>query len=267
MVKNLLVRGMLAGLVAAALALVFAWIFGEPQVGAAVALEGHAHAGQAGHALAPAAGALPAPDLAPHAHADAAGDTDHGEPFSRAVQSTVGLATAVGVYGLAVGGVFALVFAFAYGRLGAFTPRVTAGLLAAAGFVAVELVPFLKYPANPPAVGDPATIGRRTALYFVFVLIAVLLAVAAVSLGRRLAPRFGNGDATVLAVVAFLVAVTAAGLLMPGVEEVPADFPAVLLWRFRLASVGIQAVLWSGLGLAFGLLADRVLAPRRAPAL
>ncbi|MFC4531365.1 CbtA family protein [Sphaerisporangium dianthi] len=258
MVRNLLVRGMLAGLVAAALALVFAWIFGEPQVGAAIALEGHT-----GHALHAPGSAEAPPGTAPvltAADADA-----EAEPFSRTVQSTAGLATAVGVYGVAVGGVFALAFAFAYGRLGAFAPRATAGLLAVGGFVTVGLVPFLKYPANPPAVGDPSSISRRTVLYFAFVLIVVLLAVAAVALGRRLAPRYGKGNAAVLATLAFLAAATAAGLLMPGVEEVPADFPAVLLWRFRLASIGTQVVLWSGLGLAFGLLADRVLVPRRAP--
>ena len=67
------------------------------------------------------------------------------------------------MYGLALGGLFALAFAFAYGRVARASPRATALWLAAAAFVVVYLVPFLKYPANPPAVGDPDTIGRRTA--------------------------------------------------------------------------------------------------------
>ncbi|GGL13098.1 membrane protein [Sphaerisporangium melleum] len=243
MVKNLLVRGMLAGLAAAALALVFAWIFGEPQVGAAIALEGHTpHGGHDPVATVPEAGA------------------DDG-PVSRTVQSTIGLAAAVGVYGVAVGGIFALVFALVYGRLGAFGARATAALLAVGAFVTVSLVPFLKYPANPPAVGHPDTIGRRTALYVTFVTIVVLLGVGAVLLERWLARRYRNADAAVLAVVAFLAAVTAAALLMPGVEELPAEFPAGLLWRFRLASIGTHALLWSGMGLFFGLLAERLLTP------
>ncbi|MFG1874974.1 CbtA family protein [Sphaerisporangium sp. NPDC049003] len=247
MVRNLLVRGMLAGLVAAALALVFAWIFGEPQVGAAITLEEHAgHAAHATEAVAEAAAAEP-------------------EPVSRGVQSTVGLATALGVYGVAVGGVFALVFAFAYGRLGAFGARATSGLIALGAFVTVELVPFLKYPANPPAVGDPGTISRRTVLYFAFVLISVLLAVAAVYAGRRLAPRYGNWNATSLAIAGFLVAVVVVCLLMPTVDEVPPGFPAALLWKFRLASLGTQAAVWSGIGLTFGALAGRALSPYRAP--
>jgi hypothetical protein len=247
MVRNLLVRGMLAGLSAAALALVFAWIFGEPQVAAAISLE--EHSSHAGH-VAEVAGAVS--DAEP-------------EPVSRGVQSTVGLAVAVGVYGVAVGGIFALVFAFVYGRLGAFGPRATAALLALGAFVTVELVPFLKYPANPPAVGTPSTIGQRTAVYFTMMLIAVLLAVAAVYLGRRLAHRLGNWNAVLLAVAAFLGAVLVVSLLMPSVDEVPHDFPAALLWRFRLASFGTQAVLWTGIGLIFGPLAERALAPRRPP--
>ncbi|MEZ0075744.1 CbtA family protein [Planotetraspora sp. GP83] len=241
MVRNLLVRGMLAGLVAAVLALVFAWVFGEPELGRAIVLEG-AHVG--------------------HAAEEAA----EPEPFSRAVQSTVGLATAVGVYGVAIGGVFALVFAFAYGRLGALSARATAALIALGAFVTVALVPFLKYPANPPGVGDPDSLRERTVVYFALVAGSVALAAVALYLRRRLAPRYGGWNAALLAVAAFLVAVTAACLLLPAIDEVPAHFPAALLWRFRLASLGTQVTLWAGVGLIFGPLAERVLTSRYAPA-
>jgi hypothetical protein len=79
----------------------------------------------------------------------------------RTIQSTVGLVVAVLIYGAALGGVFAVAYAFAQGRIGRLGARATALLVAAAGFVAVELVPFLKYPANPPAIGSADTIGRR----------------------------------------------------------------------------------------------------------
>ena len=46
------------------------------------------------------------------------------------------------------------------------------------------LVPQLKYPANPPSVGEPETIDVRTALYFEMMLIAVAALVLAVLLGR-----------------------------------------------------------------------------------
>jgi len=223
--RTLLVRGMLAGLAAGALALVFAWIFGEPQVGHAIAFEDQ---------QARLAGAAPAPEL-----------------VSRTVQET---------FGLALGGLFSIAFALCYGRIGRFGPRATAALVAAGGFAAVELVPFLKYPANPPSVGNPATIGHRTVLYFTMIAISVTATIAAVQIRRRLAPRFGNWNASLLAVAAFIVLVTIAYLALPAVNEVPKDFPAVVLWRFRLASLGTQAVLWAALGLVFGALTERSLA-------
>ena len=51
-------------------------------------------------------------------------------------------------------------------------------VVAAVGFVAVALVPFLKYPATPPAVGSAETIGDRTGYYFAFQLVSLVVAVA-----------------------------------------------------------------------------------------
>jgi hypothetical protein len=76
------------------------------------------------------------------------GDARESELVSRSVQSGVGLLTGVVVYGTAFGGLFALAFAFAYQRIGRLSARATAALLAAAGFVALVLVPQLKYPTE-----------------------------------------------------------------------------------------------------------------------
>ena len=61
--------------------------------------------------------------------------------------------------------------------------------------------------------------------------------------------------------VAYLIAVAVAMLILPPVNEVPADFSPKTLWNFRLASLGIQAVLWTAFGLIFGMLAERHLSP------
>src|SRR5690606_16859101 len=100
-------------------------------------------------------------------------------PVSRGLQKSAGLLTAALVYGVALGGIFALVFAVCYGRVARAGPRATAYGLAAAAFVVVYLVPFLKYPAGPPGATDPATIGRRTLLYVTMVAVSVLAAIAA----------------------------------------------------------------------------------------
>ena len=52
--------------------------------------------------------------------------------------------------------------------------------------------------------------------------------------------------------------VLAVGLILPGVNEVPDAFPAVVLWQFRIASIGAQALMWATLGLGFGAVAERV---------
>jgi hypothetical protein len=229
--RSLLVRGMLVGVAAAALAYLFATVFGEPQVNHAIAFEdAHTPAGMA------------APEI-----------------VSRAVQSTLGLGVAVLFYGAASGGIFALAFAFAYGRLGTLGVRGTSLLVATLGFGAMCLVPYLKYPANPPSVGNPETIGQRTSLYLTMLLISVAATIGAVITTRNLTPRLGGFNAALTAVGGFLVVATAAGWLLPAINEVPADFPATVLWRFRLASLGMQAVLWATCGLAFGALTQHSL--------
>ncbi|MCC4314168.1 CbtA family protein [Streptomyces samsunensis] len=231
-VRALLVRGMLAGLAAGLPALGVAYLLGEPRVDSAIAYEdAHSH--------------------------------EHGaELVSRTMQSTAGLSTGVLVYGVAFGGIAALAVCVALGRIGRFGPRATAALVSLGALVAGYLVPFFKYPANPPAVGDPETLDQRTTLYFLMVVLSVLLAVGAVILGRRLAPRLGNWNATVAAAVAFIVVVGLAYAFLPSFNEVPEGFPATLLWQFRLAALAVQCTLWVSFGLLFGHLAERLLSPR-----
>jgi uncharacterized membrane protein YagU involved in acid resistance len=180
---------------------------------------------------------------------------------SRAVQSTAGLLTGLVVYGCAFGGIFALVFAYSYGRVGRLSPRTTAGMVAALGFVTLILVPQIKYPANPPAVGAPDTIGLRTSLYFTMIALSVIAAVATASAARQLARRIGGWNGAIVGGMAYLIVTAVAMFILPPVNEVPADFSATTLWNFRLASLGIQAVLWTTLGLIFGALAERLLSP------
>jgi len=173
------------------------------------------------------------------------------------VQKTAGLITALGVYGVALGGLFAIAFAVAYGRIGAFGARATAALVALGGFVAVELVPFLKYPPTPPAVGNPDTIGGRTALYFGMVALGVLSVVAAAIVFRRLLPRLGAWNAAIATAAGFAVVLALVYRLTPTPDAVADGFPATVLWDFRIASLGVQVALWATLGLVFGVLAER----------
>ena len=255
MAGTLLLRGMLIGIVAGLLCFGFLKIVGEPQVDRAIAFEtqlDEAKAKAAAQAL--IAKGLPAPKEEPKP-----------ELVSRRVQAGIGLFTGVMVYNVAFGGLFALAFALAYGRMAEFGPRATAALLAILGLVAVYIVPNLKYPANPPAVGDPVTIGARTALYFSMIAISLAAMIAAGVLRLRLVARYGAWNAFLIAGAAYLVVVIAAGLALPAVDEVPWQFPAVVLWRFRIASMGAQLIMWGTIGLIFGALTERARPQYRLP--
>ena len=126
-------------------------------------------------------------------------------------------------------------------------------------------MPFLKYPANPPASSIDDTIGQRTGLYVVMVVLSVLLGVGAVVLRERLLAALGGWNATLVAAAGYAVLVGIAMAVLPTIAETPADFPATVLYDFRLASFAGQLVLWAALGLIFGALVERSRAAPRTP--
>ena len=232
MVGKLLVRGMLAGIAAGLLTFSFAKIAGEPQVDQAISFEEKADA---------AKGEAPEPEL-----------------ISREVQASYGLFTGVMVYSASIGGLFALVFAYVRGRTGPISARALSAWLALAAFVAIYMVPNIKYPANPPSVGDPETIGYRTGLFFLMIAISITVTVFSLKVRGALAAKWGGWNASIAALVLFVVVIGAIQAALPTINEVPGAFPAVLLWKFRTVAIGMQAILWSVVGLLFGALVERL---------
>ena len=233
--RSFLVRGLLVGLLAGFASFLVAYTVGEPQVDAAIAVE------ESGAAAEPAA--EPAADGHDHSHSDEA-----GTEVSRDNQSTFGLATGILAVGTALGGVIGLASAFAVGRIGRLRPSQSTALVAVVGYTAFSLVPFLKYPATPPAVGNGDTIGERTMYYFIVQGIAILAALAAVMIASRLLSRIGTYRTLLATVGGFLLVVVVTAVAMPTVNEL-GDFPADTLWSFRLASLLTNATLWAGTGI------------------
>ncbi len=179
----------------------------------------------------------------------AAGD----EVFSRGVQQVGGVLAAL-VWGLALGAVFAVAYVALRRRLGTPSDWRAAVTLAAIGFATLVLVPFLKYPANPPGVGEPDTVGRRTALFLVMLAWSLLSTGAAWRAARVLARR-GLAEHLHVPLVALLyVALVALGLAaLPGSPD-RVTVPATLVWRFRLVSLAGTAAFWAVCGVTFGWL-------------
>lgn len=249
MEKRLIGGGLLAGAVGAVLAFVFARLCAEPVIGRAIAFEDGRTDAENAH-----------------------GVHEHGaELLTRGVQSGPGLGFGVLIFGLAMGALFAVLFSVVYARMETGQPQALSLLLAAGAFGAVYVVPFVKYPPNPPAVGQADTIGARTGWYLVMVLVSVALAIGALWLARRLAARFGAWNARLLAAGAYLVAIVVVAVLLPSVAETPEPlrdaagtiiypgFPADDLYEFRLLSLATQLVLWAGIGLVFATISGRLL--------
>jgi predicted cobalt transporter CbtA len=224
----------LAGVIAGALAGAFSLLVTERAIAPALELE---------EARAAASGGS-------HQHTD--------EMFSRGTQLLGGfLGTLIAGVVLAV--VFAAVYGLVRHRLPGRTDFARVVLLAVVGFCILGLLPALKIPANPPAVGDPATIGTRTAIYGGVLLCGVVTAMLVSALVSFLRSRAAGMAATTTAAVATTAVLLALILIVVpnSPDTIAADVPAAVVWNFRLASLGQLAVLWTTLGLAGGWLLDR----------
>ncbi|AOW93594.1 hypothetical protein BFN03_15550 [Rhodococcus sp. WMMA185] len=243
---KLVIRGLLAGLIAGLLAGGVAFVLGEPHIEAAIAIEesqgatdvaGHSHGGdQAGAATG-------------HSHSD-------GEALVSRDGQRFGLFLATSLAGMALGAIFAVVAHYTR-RVIPLPGPLFAMTLAAFGWLAIEAVPFFKYPANPPAVGDPDTVTQRTWLWLASVVLGLLAVVAAALVTRAVAAHAFRTVRLAAPLITFLAVVTIGYLILPTVNEVGDDFPAALLWEFRLSSLATQATLWLGLGLVFAFLTER----------
>jgi predicted cobalt transporter CbtA len=255
MEKQIIGRGLLAGALAGVLAFVFARIFVEPVIDRAIGYEdgvGAAH------------------EAMEH------GAHEHGaEVFTRGIQANIGMGFGVLAFSVAMGALFAVVFAVSYGRVGNISARLLSVYVAGGMLLSLYVVPALKYPANPPAVSLDETIRQRTLLYLLMVVVSAALFVGAVYLGRRLASRVGPWNATLAAAGSYIVAIGVVMLILPTIDETPGPlrdsagaiiyegFPADDLYQFRLFSLGTQVVMWATIGLVFAALLSRLLDGKR----
>lgn len=182
--------------------------------------------------------------------------------FSRTVQ-LIGGGVGSLVIGAALGAIFGIVFAATRHRLPGNEDWKRALWLAAASFVTIQLVPALKYPSNPPAVGDPDTVGHRTGLYVLLVAFMVVTGLATARFARWLERRNTPAQTRFLLTGGLWLALVVAALVAfpPAPDQVTA--PATLVWHFRMSSLGGVLAFWSATGCAFGVLLSPGLSLRR----
>lgn len=181
------------------------------------------------------------------------GRVHDGEMFSRTTQ-VIGGMTAGLLYGLVAGLLFSIVFARLRHRLPGSDDFLRSLSLATAGFVTIVLIPGLKYPANPPGVGDPATVNSTTLAFLTLMAMGIVFVMVAWHGVDTLRARgLRQHRATTLGVLFVAIAVSLAWLAWSDAPTVPTDIPADLLWRFRVRSLGGLALQWSLIGIIFGL--------------
>ena len=217
--KAAVIAGLLAGLTAA----VFHLVVTEPIIDRAIAVEEQRHAA----------------------------DGEHEQPVvTREVQKG-GLVVGFVAYGLIWSVLFGIAYRIAQPWLpgnGRLRPRWLAAL---ACYWAVALFPFLKYPANPPGVGDPETIAYRQALYLAFLGLSILGVAVAFALSRR--DRAARAGRRWLAPAALAVFCLIVYLVMPANPD-PIEMPPDVVATFRTLSLAGLTLFWVVMGFFFAVL-------------
>jgi predicted cobalt transporter CbtA len=219
--------GVLAGLAGA----VFHTVATEPRVDDAIAIE----------------------EAAAEADQTMAGGEEHdGEvSVSRSDQKGAGLFLAYALTGAAFGLFLAITSLSLRTTTGGPFRRVAVSGLVLAG--AITVAPWLKYPPNPPAVGDPDSVGERERLFVLLIVLAALLLAGLAHLSARLRRADWPDDRRVAAVVgAGLIAFAVLFAAMPASPD-EVSVPANLVWQFRLNSLTGNLLVWTLLTVGLGV--------------
>ncbi len=155
--------------------------------------------------------------------------------------------------GVSLGALFGVVFAYARNSIPGSNNIKKALILAAIMLLVIYIIPALKYPANPPAVGDPETIYYRESLYIAILAISGFSALGLAFLYRKLGDK--KGKQIVLPVIYTGIIAAAFMVLPPNPDEITA--PMDLVMGFRISSGLTMGVFWGLLGLILGTLWDK----------
>lgn len=225
--RTVLLAAVLAGLIAGLVVGLFHSVATEPVIERAIALEEASHAGQ-----------MEAPPV-----------------VTRDVQR-VGLVVGYLLYGVFMGLVFGAVFALVRPRFPGVGRSLNALLAALAAYWLVALLPFLKYPANPPGVGDAETIGYRQALMLLFWVLSVGGVLLAGWVYRLLQGRLGGRGPLAVALLTYGLYAAVLLVAMPANPDA-VTMPGDLVASFRALSVVGLTLFWLVLGALFGWLLSR----------
>jgi len=156
------------------------------------------------------------------------------------------------ILGTSIGALFGIVFAYSRKILPGQHDVKKALVLAGIMWLTIYLIPFLKYPANPPTVGDSETVVLRATLYLAFIAISGFSVIGFYQLSKKF-----QGRKKLIAVIGYAAFMTAMFVIMPpNPDEIAA--PMELVNGFRVMSVVAVSVFWLALGIILGLFWQKI---------
>ena len=156
------------------------------------------------------------------------------------------------ILGTSIGALFGIVFAYSRKILPGQHNVKKALVLAGIMWLTIYLIPFLKYPANPPTVGEPETVVLRATLYLAFIAISGFSVIGFYQLSKKF-----QGRKKLVALIGYAAFMTAMFVVMPpNPDEIAA--PMELVNGFRVMSVVAVSVFWLALGIILGLFWQKI---------
>ncbi len=152
--------------------------------------------------------------------------------------------------GTATGALFGLVFAYSRNILPSNSDVKKVLILAGIMWATLYFIPFLKYPANPPTVGEPTTIVFRAVTYALFVALSGLGAFGFSRLYKKLKNK------KFLAFVGYAVFIGIVFVVMPPNPD-PIKTSMDIVNGFRTISAVTMTVYWIVNGMILGYLWQR----------
>src|SRR5918995_634309 len=158
------------------------------------------------------------------------------------------------ILGLSIGSLFGIVFAYTHNSVPGSNNKKKALIVAGIMWFVLFLIPALKYPANPPAVGDPETIYYRQILYVAFLVISGFSALGLAFLYPKVT-SLNTNKAIIPSAYAAIIA--GAYLAMPATPD-SINAPIDLVIGFRITSTITISMFWGLLGIIFGTFWDKL---------
>ena len=150
------------------------------------------------------------------------------------------------ILGTSIGALFGIVYALSRRALPQGNDMKKTFVLAAVMWFSMYIIPFLKYPANPPTVGDGETVVLRAILYLSFIVISGFGVVGFYQVYKRL-----EKSKKMVAVAGYTAFIGIVFVLMPpNPDEITA--PMDLVNGFRAMSVVAVTIFWIALAFILG---------------